>query len=92
MVRNASVPYGISTSDEPNISSTRWRTAVDHKSMRYVFESALAPNTFWVDLKNLDFTTTSKLDLGQGEQSVFAGDASGHFVAAEPFAFMAVPD
>lgn len=92
VVRNASVPYGISTSDEPNISSTRWRTAVDHKSMRYVFESALAPNTFWVDLKNLDFTTTSKLDLGQGEQSVFAGDASGHFVAAEPFAFMAVPD
>lgn len=92
VVRNASVPYGISTADEPNISSTRWRTVVDHKSLRYVFESALAPNTFWVDLKNFDFTKCSKLDLGQGEKSVFAGDASGHFAVAEPFDFMAVPD
>ena len=26
VIRNTSVPYGISTPDEPNISSTRWRT------------------------------------------------------------------
>jgi len=91
VVRNASVPYGISTSDEPNISSTRWRTAVDHKSLRYVFESALAPSTFWVDLANLDFTKSAKLDLGQGEQSVFAGDTSAKFVTTEPFEFLAVP-
>ena len=26
--------------DEPNISSTRWRTVVDHKALRYFFESA----------------------------------------------------
>lgn len=93
VVRNASVPYGISTPDEPNISTTRWRTVVDHTSLRYFFESALAPNTFWVELKNLDLTEgapTKKLNLGEGERTIYAGDASEQFEVAEPFAFMAV--
>ncbi|PEG39182.1 choloylglycine hydrolase [Mycolicibacterium agri] len=93
VMRNVSVPYGISTPDEPNISSTRWRTVVDHTSLRYFFESALAPNTFWVDLKNLDFTEgapVKKLDLGDAERTIYAGDASAAFEVAEPFTFMAV--
>jgi choloylglycine hydrolase len=44
-------PYGFATSDEPNISTTLWRTVIDHKDLRYFFESALSPNTFWVDLR-----------------------------------------
>lgn len=31
VIRNVSVPYGINTPDEPNISSTRWRTVADQK-------------------------------------------------------------
>ena len=94
VMRNVSVPYGISTPDEPNISTTRWRTVIDHTSLRYFFESALSPNTFWVELRNLDFSAGSsfkRLELGEGEQTVYAGDASAHFSDAEPFAFMAVP-
>ena len=94
VMRNASVPYGISTPGEPNISTTRWRTVVDHKSLRYFFESALSPNTFWVELTNLDFSEgapTKRLELGEGEQNIYAGDASARFEQAEPFAFMAVP-
>jgi penicillin V acylase-like amidase (Ntn superfamily) len=94
VMRNASVPYGISTPDEPNISTTRWRTVIDHTSLRYFFESALSPNTFWVELRNLDFSEgapTKRLTLGEGEAKVYAGDASGQFEKAEPFAFMAVP-
>ncbi|RWA17686.1 choloylglycine hydrolase [Mycolicibacterium elephantis DSM 44368] len=93
VVRNVSVPYGITTPDEPNISSTRWRTAVDHTSLRYFFESALSPNTFWVELANLDFSEgapTKRLNLGDGEKTVYAGDASAKFEAAEPFAFLSV--
>jgi choloylglycine hydrolase len=93
VVRNVSAPYGVHVSDEPNISSTRWRTVSDHKSLRYVFESALAPNTFWVDLKNLDFTEnapTRMLALGEGEQTVYAGEASASFTEAKPFSFLAV--
>ncbi|MEE6168867.1 MULTISPECIES: linear amide C-N hydrolase [unclassified Mycolicibacterium] len=94
VVRNASTPYGIATSDEPNISSTRWRTVVDHKARRYFFESALSPNTFWVELANLDFSAgapTLRLDLGEGEKTVYAGDASSQFEPAQPFTFMTVP-
>ena len=79
VVRNASTPYGIATSDEPNISTTRWRTVIDHTAKRYFFESALSPNTFWVELDNLDFTEgaqTKRLTLGEGEKTVYAGDAS----------------
>lgn len=94
VMRNVSVPYGISTPDEPNISSTRWRTVIDHTAKRYFFESALSPNTFWVELSNLDFTEgapTKRLSLGEGEKTVYAGDASAQFADAEPFAFLGVP-
>lgn len=93
VIRNVSVPFGISTPDEPNISSTRWRTVVDHKRKLYFFESALTPNTFWVDLGAIDFTEGAdilKLDLGPDETNTFAGETAGDFKPAEPFAFMGV--
>ncbi|OBK79393.1 linear amide C-N hydrolase [Mycobacterium sp. 1164985.4] len=93
VVRNVSVPYGISTPEEPNISTTRWRTVVDHKALRYFFESALSPNTFWVELANLDFSPgapTLRLQLGEGEKTIYAGEASSAFERAEPFTFLPV--
>ena len=93
VVRNASTPYGISTSDEPNISSTRWRTVFDHKAKRYFFESVLSPNVFWVNLDNVDFRAGSAvrtLTLGADEKTVHAGESSASFVDAEPFPFLAV--
>lgn len=94
VVRNASVPYGISTAEEPNISSTRWRTVIDHKDNRYFFESALSPSVFWVELTKLDFspgTPTRRLDLGEGQKTIYSGDTSAQFQPAEAFAFMPVP-
>ena len=44
VIRNTSVPFGISTPDQPNISSTRWRTVSDQKDKVYYFESTLYPN------------------------------------------------
>jgi choloylglycine hydrolase len=91
VIRNVSVPFGLNTPEEPNISSTRWRSVVDHARKLYFFESALTPNTFWVDLKKIDFSPTGgtrKLDLGPDQARVFAGDATDRFVAVEPFAFL----
>ncbi|WMJ71517.1 linear amide C-N hydrolase [Stenotrophomonas sp. 24(2023)] len=92
VIRNASVPYGITTPGEPNISSTRWRTVADHKRRLYFFESALTPNTFWVDLNKADFSKETgkvlKLDLGPDQRNTFAGDALGHFVPSAPFTFL----
>ncbi|KHS76520.1 linear amide C-N hydrolase [Pectobacterium brasiliense] len=91
IIRNASVPYGYSLPDMPNISSTRWRTVIDHKSLQYFFESAVSPNIFWVDLKKINFAPSgnnaSKLDLGPNQSTIYSGDASGHFKPATPFKF-----
>lgn len=92
VIRNASVPYGISTPGQPNISSTRWRTVADHKRKLYFFESALTPNVFWVDLGKVDFSPqTGKvrtLDLGPNQTRIFSGEVSDRFVEAEPFKFL----
>lgn len=92
VIRNASVPLGITTPQEPNISSTRWRTVSDQKNLLYFFESAMTPNTFWVDLKELDFSQDSgrvmKLDLGPDQTNIYSGLANGDFEESEPFEFL----
>jgi penicillin V acylase-like amidase (Ntn superfamily) len=91
VIRNVSVPYGLNTEQEPNISSTRWRTVVDHKRLLYFFESALTPNTFWVNLHDLDFTQsrpTLKLDLGKDQNHTFSGNVVKDFKPASPFRFL----
>lgn len=78
-----SAPYGIASETEPNISSTRWRTVVDHQNLNYFFESAFNPNTFWVDLKKINFDLgpdkALKLDLGHQQSKVYAGHSVRFF-------------
>lgn len=92
VIRNVSVPYGLTTPDQPNISSTRWRTVADQKRMRYFFESALNPNIFWVDLKKLDLSEkTGKvltLQLGKDQSTIYSGMANEQFKPAKPFKFL----
>ncbi|NGM69319.1 linear amide C-N hydrolase [Natronolimnobius sp. AArcel1] len=91
VIRNVSVPYGISTPDEPHISSTRWRTVADHTDEIYYFESALMPNAFWVSLEELDLEAGADarvLRLGPDQSTVFAGDVSDQLEASDPFQFL----
>jgi penicillin V acylase-like amidase (Ntn superfamily) len=92
VIRNVSVPFGITTPDQPNISSTRWRTVADHKRKLYFFESALTPNIFWVDLTKLDFSASTgkvmKLDLGPNQTHIYSGMADDQFKEAKPFKFL----
>jgi penicillin V acylase-like amidase (Ntn superfamily) len=94
VIRNVSVPYGITTPEEPNISSTRWRSVADQTRLHYYFESALAPNMFWVDLKELDFSPgagkVKRLDLGPYQRTIHAGEVSGQFKPAAAFHFLGV--
>ena len=94
VIRNVSVPYGITTPDQPNISSTRWRTVSDQSRMRYYFESALAPNVFWVDLKKIDFSEgkgkVKRLDLGNQQRTIYSGEANAQLKDAKPFRFLGV--
>ena len=87
--RAVSVPLGITTPDQPNISSTIWRTVADQKNLIYYFDSATRPNTFWIDLGKVDLTPgapVGKLTIAQGE--VFAGEVSGEFRPSAPFTFL----
>lgn len=92
VIRNVSVPLGISTPGQPNISSTLWRTLSDHKNRRYFFESTRSPCIFWVDLAGVDFAAGSavkKLTVSEGAS--FSGNAAAKFQAAEPFKFLPAP-
>lgn len=70
VIRNTSVPYGISTPDAPEISTTQWRTVSDSKDLIYFYESSLTPNTFWVNLREVDLSEGApvlKLSIANGE-------------------------
>ncbi len=92
VIRNCSVPYGISTEGFPNLSTTRWRIVADQKNMVYYFEDALSPNAVWVDFKNLDFSQSKgkvrKLSLDK--QQVYAGETSDKFVDTKPMVFQGI--
>lgn len=89
VIRNVSVPYGISTEGEPNISSTRWRTVSDQKNLIYFYESALYPNVFWVNFNDIDLSekgAIKKLDLNIPHS--YGGEVSKEFVTSKPFTFL----
>lgn len=91
VIRNTSVPFGISTPDQPNISSTRWRTVSDQKDKVYYFESTLYPNVFWVGFKDVDFSekaSVKKLNLLDGK--TYAGNTAKDFVTTKPFQFLGI--
>ena len=91
VIRNTSVPFGISTPDQPNISSTRWRTVSDQKDKVYYYESTLYPNVFWVDFKDVDFSEKApvkKLNLLDGK--TYAGNTAKEFVTTKPFQFLGI--
>lgn len=91
VIRNTSVPLGITTPNEPNISSTRWRTVSDQKNKVYFFESTIQPNVFWVNLQDVDFSEKAPvkmLDLVNGK--TYAGNTAEQFVEAKPFKFLGV--
>lgn len=89
VMRNVSVPLGISIPSQPNIASTRWRTVADQKNLIYYFESTLSPDIFWIDFKKLDFSPerkVRKLTLTNGE--IYAGDAADRMQVSDPISFL----
>ena len=93
VIRNVSVPYCISLPGSPEISTTQWRTVSDSKNLVYFFESALTPNTFWVNLKDANFSEgapVKKLFISNGQ--VYSGNTIKDFKEAAPFEFLRVGD
>lgn len=90
VMRNVSVPRGISVPGQPNIGTTIWRTVSDQKNRVYYFEDTNSPSLVWVKLEKLDFAgPVRKLTLVGNPD--LAGDQTAGFRPAEPFRFLAPP-
>jgi choloylglycine hydrolase len=92
VIRNASVPLGISTPDQPNISSTLWRTVSDQRDRVYYFESTRYPSIVWVKMTDSDFMPGQpakelKLETA-AEASGVGGDVTAKFTPTPPFSFL----
>lgn len=89
VMRSVSVPLGISTPDQPNLSSTIWRTVADQTNLVYYFDSSTRPDTFWIDLHKLNLKPGApvlKLTIDKGQ--VYSGEVSRQFVPTPSFNFM----
>jgi choloylglycine hydrolase len=89
VMRSVSVPLGITTPGQPNISSTLWRTISDQTNKIYFFDSSTSPNSFWVPLADLDLregAPVKKLTIAGGK--VYSGNAADKFVATPAFTFL----
>ena len=101
IIREASVPLGVSIPlvtlpnginkpfDIVPASSTIWRTIADQKALKYYFDGAVSPSTFWVDINKLNLNkdaNVKKLDLL--DYPNYAGEVSGKFVKSKPFDFL----
>lgn len=63
---NCSVPVGISLPEQPEISSTRWRSVADQDKLTYYYATTLNPSVMWINLNEFLLTPGSpilKLDL-----------------------------
>ena len=89
LIRNISVPLGMSDPDKPNIASTLWRAVADNDARRYHFESATLPAVFWVDLDKADLDTgaSPKMVLIEPGKAL-SGEISSQFKEAEPFKWL----
>lgn len=90
VIRNVSVPFGISTPDSPHISSTRWRSVCDQKDLVYYFEKTVPMAVMHVNLNEIDFSKGSGervLRLTDGKN--YEGDVTSEFVnSPRPFHFL----
>ena len=92
VIRNASVPLGITTPGQPNISSTLWRTVSDQRDRVYYFEFVRYPSIVWVNFSDINFSAgqpSKELKLATAaEASSVGGDVTAKFVATPPFSFL----
>lgn len=93
VMRSVGVPLGIIDPENPNQSSSIWRTVHDHRRKVMFFDSASTPNTFWVPLADLDFSKgapAKKLAVAGGH--IHSGNAAPDFEPAKPFPFLPAKD
>ena len=88
-MRAVSVPLGITTPEQPNISSTIWRTVSDQTNLVYYFDSATRPNIFWLEFTKVDFSAGASIKkLTLQNEEIYAGEVSSNFKNSKSFQFL----
>ncbi|KAK5065367.1 hypothetical protein LTR84_001205 [Exophiala bonariae] len=91
MIRAVSVPMEPININTPNITPTLWRTIADTKDKVYYYESASDGSFFWVDLTQLDLSSsghTLQLPMVGVNWTERVGDMTDQLEKATPFKFM----
>lgn len=71
VIGNCAVPTGISVPEQPEISTTQWRSVSDQRDKVYYFKPTESPGIFWVDLHDFMLTPGSpimKLDVANAKK------------------------
>lgn len=101
IIRNASVPVGITDTEKPNLASTLWSTVSDHKNLVYYYANTRSASVCWIDLKELNLADGSgvrKIDMleelkhPEGTEIIekweLGGNLTKEFVSADQFEFL----
>lgn len=86
VIDNCSVPVGISVPENPEMSSTRWRSVADQRDLVYYFKPTIDPSVMWVDLNEFDLRPGApimKLDLLSGK--IYGGNVKKDMVKSKGF-------
>ena len=71
IIANCAVPTGISLPDQPEISTTQWKSVSDQRGRVYYFKMTEKPAILWVDLKEFDLypgAPIMKLDIANSKK------------------------
>lgn len=71
IIANCAVPTGISLPDQPEISTTQWKSVSDQRERVYYFKMTEKPAILWVDLKEFDLypgAPIMKLDIANSKK------------------------
>ncbi|MFM7348633.1 MAG: linear amide C-N hydrolase [Erythrobacter sp.] len=89
IMRNVSVPKGITTPGRPNIADTLWLTVHDQKNKVIYFQDTNSPSTVWANLAKLNFAPGSGVRKLQLDGNPYlGGDQTANFKPAPLFDFI----
>lgn len=86
ILSNSSVPYLYTVENEPNLSSTQWRSYSDLKNIRYYFDIVTNDGIYYIDLKKCNLSPGApilKLDTSRHKDIV--GEANRYLEKSKGF-------
>lgn len=87
IIGNCAVPTGISVPDQPEISTTQWRSVSDQTDRVYYFKMTDTPAILWIDLKDFDLrpgASIMKLDVVNSDK-ILVGNVSKEMKRSKGF-------